>query len=122
MSRCLIVEDASVIRKVAKRILKDMQFTVSEAENGQEALERCQTDRPDLILLDWSLPVKSALEFLSVLKLTSQQRRPYVIYCTTENDVADISRALAAGADDYMMKPYNREMLEAKLAEMKAAA
>ena len=122
MSRCLIVDDASVIRKVARRILEDMRFTVSEAENGQEALERCQAERPDLVLLDWQMPVMGAFEFLAALAATSQQRRPYIIYCTTEHDVPDISRALAAGANDYMMKPYNREMLEAKLAEMKVAA
>lgn len=122
MPRCLVIDDASIVRKVAKRILESMHFQVSEAENGQEAIERYQIEKPDLILLDWQLPVMGALEFLAALQLAEAGRRPFVIYCTTENDPADISRAFAAGADTYLMKPFNRAMLEAKLAEMRAAA
>lgn len=122
MSRCLIVDDASVIRKVARRILEDLQYDISEAENGQEAIERCLSDKPDFVLLDWQLPVMGAHEFLAAMRAMNADRRPYVIYCTTENDPSDISRALAAGANDYMLKPYNRQMLEEKLSEMKAAA
>lgn len=122
MTRCLIVDDANVIRKVARTILESLGYDVSEAENGQEALERCRAEMPELVLLDWHLPVMGALEFLATLKsmISGAARRPYIVYCTTEHDTIDIARALAAGADNYLMKPFNRAMLVAKLGEIKA--
>jgi two-component system chemotaxis response regulator CheY len=123
MKRCLIVDDSSVIRKVARHILESMKFEVVEAENGQEALDRCrEAPAPDLILLDWHLPVVGALEFLAALRLTPAGRRPFIIYCTTENDPADIARAFQAGADDYFMKPFDRAQLVTKLTEIAVAA
>lgn len=123
MKRCLVVDDSSVIRKVARNILESMQFQVTEAEHGQEALDRCrEMPAPDLILLDWQLPVMSAFEFLSAFRLTAFSRRPYIIYCTTENDAVDISRAFAEGADDFLMKPFDRADLVNKVAEISIAA
>jgi two-component system, chemotaxis family, chemotaxis protein CheY len=122
MRRCLVVDDAHVIRKVARRILMDLHFEVIEAENGQEALERCNATLPDVILLDWQMPVMGAYEFLAALSATTYSKRPFVIYCTTENDPVDISKAFAAGAGDYLIKPFNRESLEAKFVELQLAA
>lgn len=123
MKRCLIIDDSTVIRKVARSILESMQYEVSEAENGREGLDRCrQTPAPDLIILDWYLPVMGAFEFLSSLRQTLSGRRPYIIYCTTENDPNDIARALSAGADDYFLKPFDRASLINKLAEIAVAA
>ena len=123
MKRCLIVDDSSVIRKVARGILESMKYEVIEAENGLEALDRCRENlAPDLIILDWHLPVMSAMEFLSSLRLTVTGKRPYIIYCTTENDPTDIARAFSAGADDYFMKPFDRASLVNKLAEISVAA
>lgn len=117
MKHCLVVDDSDVIRKVARRILERMQFEISEAENGQEAIERCTARMPDAILLDWHMPVMGGVEFLGALRLMNAETKPWVIYCTTENDPADISRAFAAGADDYILKPYDRSMLSAKLTD-----
>jgi two-component system, chemotaxis family, chemotaxis protein CheY len=118
MKRCLVVDDSDVIRKVARRILESMQIATEEADNGQEAIERCQADPPDAILLDWHMPVMNGVEFLSALRLSRIQRKPFVIYCTTENDPADIARAFAAGADEYLLKPFSSEELKAKLADI----
>jgi two-component system chemotaxis response regulator CheY len=120
--RCLIVDDSGVIRKIARIILEDLRFTVDEAENGQEALERCKAAMPELILLDWHMPVMGALDFLTALRATHRTRRPFVIYCTTEHDVADITRAFQHGADDYIIKPFDREVLENKLNEINTVA
>ena len=117
MKHCLVVDDSEVIRKVARRILKTMNFEVSEAENGQEAIERCQMRTPDAILLDWQMPVMSGVEFLGSLRLANLAKRPFVIYCTTENDPSDIARAFAAGADEYILKPFDREAIEAKMTD-----
>jgi two-component system chemotaxis response regulator CheY len=122
MKQCLVIDDASVIRKVARHILESMRYEVSEAESGQEALERCKAGMPDLVLLDWHLPVISATEFLTSMRGMPGGKRPQVIYCTTENDPIDISRAFAAGADAYLLKPFDRESIEAKVQEVMAAA
>lgn len=118
MKRCLVVDDSEVIRKVARRILESMHFTIIEAENGQEAFERCQADPPDAVLLDWHMPVMNGLEFLGALRLAKLPHKPYVIYCTSENDPNDITKALAAGASEYLLKPFDRDDLQAKFADI----
>ena len=100
-----------------------MNYECAEAENGQEALEVCrQVPAPDLIILDWHLPVMGAMEFLGALRMSGTGKRPYIIYCTTENDPTDIARAFAAGADDYFIKPFDRADLVNKLSEISLAA
>jgi two-component system, chemotaxis family, chemotaxis protein CheY len=118
MKSCLVVDDSSVIRKVARRILEDLSFTISEAEDGQQALEKCQAEMPDAILLDWNMPVMDGLEFLAQLRQLKDGERPKVVFCTTENDVGHIARAIRAGANEYIMKPFDREIVEAKFQEV----
>lgn len=115
MKHCLVVDDSEVIRKVARRILESMNLEVSEAENGQEAVERCTIRMPDAVLVDWQMPVMSGLEFLGALRLAANGQRPYIFYCTTENDPAELSRAFVGGADDFILKPFDRASLEGKL-------
>ncbi|MEL6372984.1 MAG: response regulator [Pseudomonadota bacterium] len=118
MKHCLIVDDSSVIRKVARQIMESHGFEVSEAENGQEALERCAGAWPEAILLDWQMPVMGGHEFLSALSVNERsEKTPYIVYCTTENDPVDISQALNAGASAYLLKPFDRAALEAKFAD-----
>ncbi len=121
MKSCLIVDDSSVVRKVARRILEDMDYIVEEAEDGQEAFTKCSKEMPDAILLDWNMPIMSGLEFLKLLRAYVGGEKPYVVYCTVENDIGAIAMALKAGASDYMMKPFDRHVLEAKF-ELRAAA
>jgi two-component system chemotaxis response regulator CheY len=119
MKICLIVDDSSVVRKVARRILEDLHFTVIEAEEGRKALEVCREAMPDVILLDWQMPEMNGVEFLAALrKETEGGQSPKVVFCATENDIAHIARALRAGADDYLMKPFDRDIVEAKLQEV----
>jgi len=116
MRHCLVVDDSEVIRKIARRILESMQFEVSEAENGQEAVERCVQRMPDAVLLDWQMPVMSGLEFLGALRLATKGERPHILYCITENDPTEIARAFVGGASDYLLKPFDRQTLTDKLA------
>ena len=118
MKSCLVVDDSSVIRKVARRILEDLSFTITEAEDGQQALERCQAEMPDAILLDWNMPVMDGLEFLAQLRQLQNGEKPKVVFCTTENDVGHIARAIRAGANEYIMKPFDKEIVEAKFQEV----
>ena len=116
MSRtCLVVDDSKVIRKVARHILETLDFIVDEAEDGREALDRCAAAVPDVVLLDWNMPVMSGIEFLRALRSSDISPRPKVVFCTTENGTAHIRAALDAGADEYVMKPFDRDTLASKL-------
>ena len=114
---CLVVDDSKVIRKVARHILESMEFSVEEAADGQEALTCCRANRPDVILLDWNMPVMSGMEFLTAFNDLDYgfDERPRVVFCTTENSIDHIRAAIEAGADEYVMKPFDRETLEGKL-------
>jgi len=116
MKTCLVVDDSNVVRKVARRILEKLNLEIVEAENGQQALEQCQQAMPDAILLDYHMPGMGTVEFLSTLRGMFGGKRILVVYCTTENDTADITRTIAAGADDYLIKPFDRQSLQAKFA------
>lgn len=118
MKSCLVVDDSRVIRKVARRILEDLKFKIEEAGDGQEALEACRRAMPDAILLDWNMPVMSGIEFLRVLRGEQGGDHPVVVFCTTENDAEHITEAIAAGANEYIMKPFDGEIIEAKFAEV----
>ena len=118
MKTCLVVDDSRVIRKVACRILKDLAFETFEAEDGATALMRCRGQMPDMILLDWNTPQSNGVDFLKALRSETRGNHPIVVLCTTENDVVRISEALNAGADDFVIKPFDRGILEAKLAEV----
>ncbi|PCG15542.1 MULTISPECIES: response regulator [Sphingomonas] len=115
MKTCLIVDDSKVIRKVARHILETLDFTVAEAADGREALEQCRLSTPDVVLLDWNMPVMSGMEFLRALGTETLSHRPKVVFCTTENGMAHIRAAIEAGADEYVMKPFDRETLHSKL-------
>ena len=115
MPTCLVVDDSKVIRKVARHILETLDFAVDEACDGQEALDRCLSDMPDVVLLDWNMPVMNGMEFLLALGEAAPPRRAKVVFCTTENGTAHIRAAIDAGADEYVMKPFDRDTIESKL-------
>jgi two-component system, chemotaxis family, chemotaxis protein CheY len=115
---CMIVDDSDIICKVASKLLSNLNFETSQAPNASLALEQCKIAMPDAILLDWQMPEMSGLDFLSALRQQSAGDKPLIIYCTTENDAADISQAIAAGADDYLLKPYDRTTLRSKLVDL----
>lgn len=118
MKHCLIVDDSAVIRKVARRILEGLSFSISEAEDGEQALAACRTGMPDAVLLDWNMPVMDGYAFLKALRQLPGGTAPKVVFCTTENDVAHIARAMHAGADEYIMKPFDKEIMTAKMQEV----
>ena len=93
-------------------------FEVIEAEDGEEALEACKRAMPEAILLDWNMPVMDGYEFLGQLRRMPGGDAPKVVFCTTENGIDHISRALAAGANEYIMKPFDRDIVAAKFQEV----
>jgi two-component system chemotaxis response regulator CheY len=118
MRTCLVVDDSTVVRKIARRILEEMEFQVVEAEDGEKALEACKRAMPEAVLLDWNMPNMDGYEFLGNLRRMPGGDAPKVVFCTTENDIDHISRALAAGANEYIMKPFDKEIISAKFAEV----
>lgn len=115
MKTCLVVDDSKVIRKVARHILETLQFEVAEAADGREALDYCNETTPDVVLLDWNMPIMSGMDFLCALRRTENGKHPKVVFCTTENGRNHIQAAIDAGADEYVMKPFDRETLHNKL-------
>jgi two-component system, chemotaxis family, chemotaxis protein CheY len=118
MKHCLIVDDSAVIRKVARRILEGLAFRTSEAHDGEKALAMCQEEMPDAILLDWNMPQMDGYEFLRALRRLPTGNVPKVVFCTSENDVGYIARALHAGADEYIMKPFDKDIVTTKFQEV----
>jgi two-component system chemotaxis response regulator CheY len=117
MKTCLVVDDSRVIRKVARRILEDLRFHVEEAGDGLEALTACRKSMPDAVLLDWNMPVMTGIEFVRALRKERGGDAPIVVFCTTENDVEHISEAIKSGANEYIMKPFDGDILQSKFAE-----
>ena len=116
--KCLVVDDSRVVRKVARRIVEEIGFHCEEAEDGQKAYEFCQGEMPDAILLDWNMPVMSGIEFLEKLREMKDGTKPKVVFCTTENDMSFIQRAIKAGANEYIMKPFDSEIIESKFSQI----
>ena len=112
-----MVDDSRVVRKVSRRILEEIGFDVAEAADGVEALAWCRAAMPAAILLDWNMPQMDGLEFLKQLRREPDGETPVVVFCSVENDVDHISRALEAGATEYIMKPFDSDIIEAKFAE-----
>ncbi len=118
MAHCLIVDDSRVIRTVARRIFEELNFVTAEAEDGMSALRAVREKMPDLVLLDWSMPGMTGMEIVRSLRAQPGGDCPIILVCTTEVDATEIAHAVAAGIDDYIMKPFDRESLAAKLAEL----
>lgn len=115
MKRCLVVDDSRVIRRVASKIIQDLGFDVDEAENGRKALNAVTIRMPDLVLVDWDMPVMDGLTFARELRKLPGGNKVAVVFCTTENEPAQIKKALDAGADEYIMKPFDSEIVRSKL-------
>ncbi len=118
MKTCLVVDDSRVVRKVARKILEELEFDCQEAEDGQQAMNSCVASMPDVILLDWNMPVMSGIQFLRELRQMAGGDGPKVVFCSTENDLAHIKEALDAGANEYIMKPFDSDIIQNKFAQV----
>jgi two-component system chemotaxis response regulator CheY len=118
MKSCLVVEDSSVVREIALRILADLGLEAREEESPAKAVELCREAKPDIVLLDWDLPGLGALDFLRGVAEFAPDQRPLVVLCATENDPQQFTLAKAAGAAHHVLKPFDRRSLEEKFAEL----
>lgn len=115
MPFCLVVDDSPLIRSIHRQMLERMGFDVMEAADGEAALAHCSVTMPDLLLLDWNMPVLDGMGVLRRLRALPGGRRPKVVLCTMEADLDHISQAMAEGADEYIMKPFDAHILAGKL-------
>jgi two-component system chemotaxis response regulator CheY len=115
---CLVVDDSRVVRKVVRRILEANGFTVEEAEDGQRALDSCRHELPNCVLLDWNMPVMNGIDFLKQLRREFGPDKPPVVFCTTENEISFIEEAIRNGAQEFIMKPFDEEILLGKFAQV----
>lgn len=118
MGHCLIVDDSRIIRRVERKMMEALGFETREAEDGHDALAQCAADMPVLVLLDWVMPNMDGLEFLMALRRLPGGDGPRVIFCTSQVDMSFVNRAIEAGADEFVMKPFDTDTLSAKLAEV----
>lgn len=117
MKHCLIVDDSSSIRKVAKRILEDANIRTSEADTRAGAIDLCRNEMPDCVVVDWLMPDGDVMKFLTKLRALPGGAQPTILYMTSENDPANVARAMRSGADAHMMKPFDRQSFMQPLAE-----
>jgi two-component system chemotaxis response regulator CheY len=112
----LVVDDSRAIRTIIGRILKELGFEVEEAGHGKEALERLrQKGKVELALVDWNMPEMNGLDFLAAARANPDWRDMPIVMVTTETEMAQMARALEAGANEYVMKPFTKEVLCEKL-------
>lgn len=114
--RALVVDDSKAIRLLIGRIMTEFGFDVEEAEDGQAALERLAAGAlPDVVLLDWNMPRRTGFEVVQALRADARYAGMRIVMVTTETEMSQVIRALEAGANEYVMKPFNREILREKL-------
>ena len=121
MQHCFVIDDSDVIRKYSRLIFESLGYRVSEAADATSALERIALESPDIILVDWHVPGADMLDVIEKIRAVQFDSRPYILYVTTEGDYGDVHRALKCGADDFLLKPFNREIIEMKLHEISVA-
>lgn len=111
MKRCLFVDDSSVIRKVAKRILNGPKLAVVEAATGADALDMCAYNMPEIIVVDGTLEDMNAVDFIRKVRAMPADVTPQIVISLTEVDIGAIMRAKRAGAQGYLLKPFTRPQL-----------
>jgi two-component system chemotaxis response regulator CheY len=115
---CLVVDDSRVVRLVARRMLEKHGYAVIEAEDGEKALQACRAHLPNAVLLDWNMPVMNGIEFLKALRQEFGPDNPPVLFCTTENDISFIEQAIEHGAQEFIMKPFDADILQGKFEQV----
>lgn len=115
MKTCLIVDDSRVVRKLARLMLEGLDFECTEAEDGPQAIALAKAALPDVVFLDWNMPQMSGIEFMRQLRLLPGGKAPKIVVCSVYNEMSYIKEALDAGADEYIMKPFDNDIVVSKL-------
>ena len=113
----LIIDDSRSMRMIIGRIIREIGFEITEAGDGQQALTRLEEGcKPDLILVDWNMPEMNGYEFVQAVRANPLYDASRIVMVTTESELGQISKALDAGANEYVMKPFTADVIRDKLA------
>ena len=118
MPLCLVVDDSKVVRKLERRYIEELGFSAEEADSGDSAIVFCKSKIPDLILLDWYMPGMDGMEFLKLFRALPGNENTKIVICTTENNVDKIVYAMGLGANEYVIKPFDAEIIKLKLQQI----
>jgi two-component system chemotaxis response regulator CheY len=114
--RALVIDDSRAVRLLIRNILSELGMDVVEAGNGREGLDCLgESADVDLVLVDWNMPVMDGLEFITAVRSQQAYDAVRLVMVTTETESDQVMRAMAAGANEYVMKPFNKDVLVAKL-------
>ena len=115
MPRCLIADDAKIIRMLLTKIMENFGFDVIEAEDGEEIISLAKDNTPELIIMDWHLPAMEGIDVLYKIRSIKKMKQPKIIFCSSIVDTDRIREALDGGADDFIIKPFDEEIIRTKL-------
>ena len=115
MATCLIADDSKIIRMVLNKIMTNLGFDVVEAEDGEDVVKQWRQMPIDLIIMDWRLPVMEGIDVLYMIRSNPKMQQPKIIFCSSLKKKKKIREALQGGADDYIMKPFDEEIIESKI-------
>lgn len=115
MPNCLIADDSKIMRMLLTKIMENFGYTVSEAEDGEDVLEQCGRNMPDLIISDWNLPLIDGIDVLYKIRSDKKAMQPVFMFCSYIKDANIIRQALAGGADDFIMRPFDEDIIASKL-------
>ena len=118
MKIVMIADDSPVIRKVARRLLEDMELVVVEAGDGAQAISMCRDNMPDIMIIDWDMPGRSGVDVVAEITRMPASENSVIFYCTSELNISEMTKAKRAGARGFLMKPFNRKILLRKFMEV----
>ena len=111
----LVIDDSRAMRLILGRMLRELGFEVADASNGLEGLEQLAATDPELVLVDWNMPAMTGIDFIEGMRRPPYSSSAKVLMVTTESEIPQVMRALSAGADEYLMKPFTKESVLDKL-------
>ena len=119
MPSCIIADDSKIMRMLLTKIMENFGYLTTEAEDGEDLLEQCAKNNPDLIISDWNLPLIDGLDVLLKIRSDKKIKQPIFMFCSYIKDEEIIRQAINAGADDFIMRPFDEDIIASKLRIMK---
>lgn len=118
--QALVIDDSRALRRLLGDMLRELGFSVSEASNGAEGIRQLAAGaRPDIVMVDWNMPEMNGLEFVQTVRCDASYDRLPIMMVTTETELDQMCLALQAGANEYVMKPFGKDVIADKLRILK---
>lgn len=115
MPSCIVADDSKIMRMLLSKIMENFGYTVDEAEDGEDLLEQCAKNMPDLIISDWQLPLIDGIDVLYKIRSDKKVKQPVFMFCSYLKDRDIMKQAVAGGADDFIMRPFDEDIIASKL-------